>query len=65
MDGMEPAAVTLTMTPGELRITRNALHAFLNDFGHDEDEVIEAVREALLKVEDALGDRGATPTADV
>lgn len=47
-------AIPLTMTPAELQITRNALRAFLDDFGHDEDDVIAAIRGALARVDAAL-----------
>ena len=53
--------VPMAMTPSELRITRNALHAFLSDFGHDEEDVIDVIRAALEKVDAAM----RTPAAPV
>jgi hypothetical protein len=43
-------AYRLELTPAELKVTYNALRAFLNDFGHDERDVAQIVREVLVKL---------------
>jgi hypothetical protein len=45
-------AFRLELTPAQLKVTHAALKAFLNDFGHDEREVHDAVRAVLAKLPD-------------
>ena len=45
-------AYRLELTPAQLKITWTALKSFLDDFGHDEREVVAAVREVLDKLPD-------------
>ena len=47
-------SVTITISRAEARLAENALRSFLSDFGHDEADIIEAVRRVLTKVETAL-----------
>ena len=42
----------LELTPAQLKITWMALHSYLDDFGHDEHDVIRATREVLDKLPD-------------
>lgn len=42
---------TIELTPEELRLVREALRAFLDDFGHEEQDVVNAVRAVLAKIE--------------
>jgi len=42
---------TIEMTDEELRLLREAVRAFLNDFGHEEQDVVNALRALLAKLE--------------
>jgi hypothetical protein len=45
---------TIELTPDEVRLTRNALRAFLDDFGHEEMDVVRQLQSILAKLpEDA------------
>jgi hypothetical protein len=45
---------TIELTPEELRLARAALHAFLDDFGHEEMDVVRRIQALLAKLpEDA------------
>jgi hypothetical protein len=46
----DEAVVHLDLTAAELKVTYNALKSFLDDFGHEEREVIEVVRGVLNKL---------------
>jgi hypothetical protein len=50
--GPDEIAYRLDLTPAQLKITHNALKAFLDDFGHDQPEVHALVREVLDKLPD-------------
>jgi hypothetical protein len=41
---------TLELTDDELRLLHNALHAYLNDFGHEEADVLRQVKDLLEKL---------------
>jgi hypothetical protein len=41
---------TIELTDAELRILQEALHAYLNDFGHDEADVLRAIKEIIAKL---------------
>jgi hypothetical protein len=41
---------TIELTEEELRIVRSALHAFLEDFGHDEADVLRSIKQVLAKL---------------
>jgi hypothetical protein len=41
---------TVELTDDELRLLREALHAFLDDFGHDEMDVVRRIQELLNKL---------------
>jgi hypothetical protein len=41
---------TIELTEEELRVVRNALQSFLEDFGHDEADVLRAVKQVLAKL---------------
>jgi hypothetical protein len=43
-------AYRLELTPAQLKITHTALKSFSDDFGHDEREVHDIVREVLAKL---------------
>jgi hypothetical protein len=44
---------TLELTDDELRVLRAALHSYLDDFGHEEADVLRVAKALLAK----LGDR--------
>ena len=45
---------TIDLTPEELQLARAALHSFLDDFGHDELDVVHRIQALLAKLpEDA------------
>ena len=41
---------TIQLTEEELRIVRNALQSFLEDFGHDEADVLRSIKQVLAKL---------------
>ena len=40
----------IELTEEELRIVRNALQSFLEDFGHDEADVLRSIKQVLAKL---------------
>ena len=48
--GPDEIAYRLDLTPAQLKITFTALKSFLDDFGHDERDVHDVVREVLAKL---------------
>ena len=50
--GPDDIAYRLDLTPAQLKITWTALRALLDDFGHDERDVHEIVRQVLEKLPD-------------
>ena len=50
--GNDEVAFHLELTPPQLRIVNAALRAYYNDFGHDERDVRDIVREILAKLPD-------------
>ena len=50
--GPDEIAYRLDLTPAQLKITYTALKSFLDDFGHDERDVHDVVREVLAKLPD-------------
>src|SRR5688500_2514359 len=51
--GPDEIAYRLDLTPAQLKITYMALKSFLDDFGHDERDVNDVVREVLSKLPEA------------
>jgi hypothetical protein len=47
-----PFRYHLELTPAQLKITHTALHSLLDDFGHDEPEILALIREVLAKLPD-------------
>lgn len=41
---------TIELTEEELRLVRNALQSFLEDFGHDEADVLRSLKQILAKL---------------
>ena len=50
---------TIELTPDELTLVRQALHSFLDDFGHEEMDVVRRIQALLAK----LPDEDAAPAA--
>ena len=50
--GPDEIAYRLELTPAQLKTTWMALHSYLDDFGHDEHDVVRAAREVLDKLPD-------------
>jgi len=42
----------LELTPAQLKITHTALRSLLDDFGHDEPDVVKVIDEVLEKLPD-------------
>jgi hypothetical protein len=41
---------TLELTDDELQLVHAALHSYLNDFGHEEADVLRMIKELLEKI---------------
>ncbi len=41
---------TIELTDEELRLLQAALHSFLDDFGHEEADVLRAIKRLLAKL---------------
>jgi hypothetical protein len=41
---------TIELTEEELRLVRNALQSFLEDFGHEEADVLRSIKRVLAKL---------------
>ena len=44
---------TLELTDEELTLLRAALHSYLDDFGHEEADVLRRIKQLLAKLPDA------------
>jgi hypothetical protein len=53
-DTAAPAQIRyhLELTPAQLKITHTALRSLLDDFGHEEGEVVRIIHEVLEKLPD-------------
>jgi hypothetical protein len=51
---------SIELTDDELTLLRNALHAFLDDFGHEEADVVARIQALLAKL--PAGEAPAEPT---
>ena len=47
-----PFRYHLELTPQQLKITHTALRSLLDDFGHDQAEVVAVIHEVLAKLPD-------------
>ena len=43
----------IELTDDELRLLHSALHSFLDDFGHDEADVVRRIKDLLAKLPSA------------
>lgn len=50
----------LELTPAQLKITHTALKSLLDDFGHDQHEVVRVIHEVLAKLPDEHSIRAIT-----
>jgi hypothetical protein len=41
---------TIELSDDELRILQAALHSYLDDFGHEEAEILRAIKQLLAKL---------------
>jgi hypothetical protein len=41
---------TIELTDEELQLVRNALQSFLEDFGHDEADLLRSIKSVLAKL---------------
>ena len=41
---------TIELTDDELRLLQSALHAYLDDFGHEEADVLRMIKQLLAKL---------------
>ncbi len=48
----EPFHYHLELTPAQLKITHTALKSLLDDFGHEEHDVMQLIHEVLDKLPD-------------
>lgn len=63
--GPRETAFRLELTPAQLKITHTALHALLDDFGHDERDVGGVIREVLAKLPDETAMRSVDLSAEL
>jgi hypothetical protein len=42
---------TIELTDDELRIIQNALHSYLDDFGHEEADLLRVVKALIAKLQ--------------
>jgi hypothetical protein len=63
--GPDETAFTLDLTPAQLKLTHAALHAFLNDFGHNERDVHTVLHEILAKLPDEASIRAIDLDAEL
>jgi len=48
--GPHDIAFRLELTPAQMKVTHTALRSLMNDFGHEEHEIHEVIREVLAKL---------------
>ena len=46
---------TIELTDDELRLVINAVHTFLDDFGHEEADLVVQLKQLLAKLRTAAG----------
>ena len=52
MSDPDRVAYSLDLTPAQLKVTHSALKSMLDDFGHEERDVLRVIREVLAKLPD-------------
>jgi hypothetical protein len=58
-------AYTLDLTPAQLKVTHSALKSMLDDFGHEERDVLRVIREVLAKLPDEASIRAIDLRAEL
>jgi hypothetical protein len=53
------ATHTIELTDEELRLLHAALHSYLDDFGHDEADVLRRIKQLIAKLPSQTGDSAA------
>jgi len=53
------ATHTIELTEEQLRLLRAALHSYLDDFGHEEADVLREIKGLLAKLPPQTGDPAA------
>ncbi len=48
--GLAVAEHQITLSEDELRIVHTALHSYLDDFGHEEADVLRAIKALIAKL---------------
>jgi len=48
--GPHDIVLRLDLTPAQLKVTHSALRSLMNDFGHEEHDIHEVIREVLAKL---------------
>jgi hypothetical protein len=48
----DQTAYRLDLTPAQLKVTHTALKSLLDDFGHEESDVHQVIKEVLTKLPD-------------
>ena len=64
MSDPERIAYTLDLTPAQLKVTHTALRSMLDDFGHEERDVLRVIREVLAKLPDEASIRAIDLSAE-
>ena len=54
---------TIELTDEELRIVHAALHAYLNDFGHEEADLLREIKKVLAKLPSPAAPRSSSASA--
>lgn len=62
---MESIHYHLELTPEQLKITHTALRSLLDDFGHDDKEIVRIIREVLEKLPDEHAIRAIRLDSDI
>lgn len=47
---------TIHLSESELRLVRNAMHAYLNSFGHNEADVVASIKQVIARLSAATDD---------
>jgi hypothetical protein len=63
--GPDDIAFRLDLTPAQLKVTYTALKSLLDDFGRDERDVGQIVREVIAKLPDAESIKAIDLTAEL
>jgi hypothetical protein len=56
---------TIELTDDELRLLQSALHSYLDDFGHDEADVLRDIKSLLAKLPAQGGPTGELTTGQL